>query len=56
MCTLNITVGDTLGQIKPIYNLYKDSLDDILDNNIDNIVTKTIHTKPGPLRQGASIT
>ncbi len=56
MRTLNIMVGDTQEQTKAIHNLYKKRLDDILDSNIDNIVAKTIHTKPGPLRQDASIT
>lgn len=50
MHILNITVGNTWGQIKPVYNLYKDSLGNILDGNIDNIVTKTVHTKPELLR------
>ncbi len=27
-----------------------------MDSDIDDIVAKTIHTKPGPLRQDASIT
>ncbi len=31
-------------------------MDDILDSDIDDIVSKTIHTKPGSLRQDASIT
>ncbi len=56
MRTLNITVGDTQGQTELIHDPYKDSLDDILDSNIDDIVAKTIHTKPGPLKQDASIT
>ncbi len=55
MRALNIMVGDTQGQTEPIHDPYKDSLDDILDSNIDNIVAKTIHTKPGPLRQDALI-
>ncbi len=49
-------VRDTQEQTKPIHNPYKDSLDDILDSNIDNIIAKTIHIKLGPLRQDASIT
>ncbi len=56
MRALNITVGDTQGQIEPIHNSYKDSLDDILDSDIDDIMAKTIHTKLGPLRQDSSIT
>ena len=27
-----------------------------MDNNVDNIVAKTVHTKPGLLKQGALIT
>ncbi len=56
MRALNITVGDIQGQTEPIHDPYKDSLDDTLDSNIDDIVAKTIHTKPGPLRQDVSIT
>ncbi len=56
MHALNIIIGDTQGQSEPIHNLYKDSLDDILDSNIDNIVAKIIYTKPGPLRQDVLIT
>ncbi len=55
MPALNIMVGDTQGQTEPIHDPYKDSLDNILDNDIDDIVAKTIHTKPAPLRQDASI-
>ncbi len=50
MCTLNITVEDIQRQIERIHNLYKDSLDNIFDNNIDNIMAKIIYTKPEPLR------
>ncbi len=56
MRALNITIRDTQGQTKPVDNPYKDSLDNILDSDINDIVAKTVYTKPGPLRQGASIT
>ncbi len=56
MRALNITVRDTQEQTEPIHNPYKDSLDDILDSDIDDIVAKTIRTKPGPLRQNVSLT
>ncbi len=56
MRALNITVGDTQGQTKPIHDPYLDSLDNNLDSDIENIVAKTIHTKQGPLMQDASIT
>ena len=55
MHTLNITVGNTQGQTKPIHNLYKGSLDNDLDSNINNIMAKFIHIKPRLLRQGTSI-
>lgn len=50
ICIFNIIVGDTQKQVKLVYNLYKDSLDNILNSNIDNIMAKTIHTKPRMLR------
>ncbi len=56
MCILNITVDDIQGQTKLVHNPYKDSLDDILDSNVNNIMAKTIYTKPEPLRQSISIT
>ena len=56
MHTFNITIGNIYGQTKPIHDPYKDSLDDVLDSNIDNIVAKTIHIKLKPLRQGILIT
>ena len=51
MRALNITLGDTQRQTKSIHDQYKDSVDDILDSNVDDIVAKTIYTKPGPLKQ-----
>ncbi len=56
MHALHITVGDTKGQTEPIHNPYEDSLDNILDSNLDDIVAKTVYIKPGPLKQGTSIT
>ncbi len=56
MRALNITVGDTQRQTEPIHDPYKDSLDNILDSDIDDIVAKTIHIKPGSLRQDVLIT
>lgn len=52
----NIKVGDTRRQLKVVYDLYKDSLDNIIDNNIYDIVAKIVYTKSGPLKQGISIT
>lgn len=54
MHTLNIKVDDIQEQTKQIYDQYEDSLNDILDGNIDNIVPKTVFTKP-ELRQYISI-
>ena len=45
MHTLNITVSNTQGLIEPVHNLYKASLDNILDSNVDNIVAKIFYTK-----------
>ena len=56
MRTLNIIVSNIQGQTKPVYNLYKNNLDNILDSNIDSIVAKIAHTKSGLLKQGTSIT
>ncbi len=53
---LNISVRNIQGQTESIHNLYKDSLDNILDSDINDIVAKTIYTKPGPLKQDTSIT
>lgn len=50
MCTFNIRVGNTQSQIKLVHNLYKDSLDYILDSNINGIMTKIVYTKLGPLK------
>ena len=56
MQALNIKVGDTPGQTEPVHDLYKDSLDDVLDSNIDDTVASKIDTNPYPLRQTASAT
>ena len=56
MHALNIIARNTQRQIKPIHNLYKDYLNNIFDSNLDNIVTKTVYTKPGPSKQRISIT
>lgn len=45
MSALNIKVGHTQSHTKPVHDLYKDNLANILDNNIDNIVAKTVYTK-----------
>lgn len=56
MHTLNIIISNIQGQIKLVYDPYKNSLDNILDSNINNIVAKIVYIKPWPLRQSASIT
>lgn len=48
MRTLNIIINNIQEETKLTHNLYKDSLNDILDNNIDKIMAKTVYTKPGP--------
>lgn len=42
MHTLNIKVNNIQGQTKPVHDLYKDSLDDIMDSKIDNIMAKIV--------------
>lgn len=39
MRTLNIREKDTQGQIKPIFNLSKNSLEDMINTNTDNRVS-----------------
>lgn len=56
MRALNIKVDNTKKYIKPVYNLYKNYLNNILNSNINNIVTKIIYTKFRLLKQGISIT
>ena len=56
MWALSIKVEDTLRQIIPVYDLYKDSLDDILDSNIDDIVANKIDTNSCSLKQITSAT
>lgn len=55
MHTLNIRVGSTQNHIKLVNNLYKDSLKNILDSNIDNIMAKIVYIKSGLLKQKTSI-
>lgn len=54
MRTFNIKVSNIQRQTKPVNNQYKDSLDNILDSNIDDIMPKTVFIKPG-LKQSFSI-
>lgn len=51
MRTLNIIVGNTLEQTKLVYNSYKNSLDNIMDNKVNYIVVKIVHIKPESLKQ-----
>ena len=50
MSALNITLDNTLKYVKPVQNIYKNSLGNTLDSDIDNIVAKTLHTKPRLLK------
>lgn len=54
MYTFNIRVGNILGYTEPVQDPYNDSLNNILDSNIDDIMSQTIQTKLRP-RQGALI-
>ena len=56
MRAINIKVGDTPGQTEPVYDLYKDKLDNVLDSNIDDTVASTIDTNSCPLRRTTSAT
>lgn len=38
MHALNIKEKNTQRQTKPVFNLYKDSLEDIIDSNVNNRV------------------
>ena len=55
MHIFNIRVSNIQKQIKPVYNLYKDNLNNILYSNIDNIITKIVYIKPELLKQNALI-
>ena len=54
MCALNIKVEDILGQTEPVHDLFKNSCDDVLDSNINDIVASTINMNPCLLRQTIS--
>ena len=56
MRALNIKVGDILRQTKPVHNPYKDSLDEVLDSNINDIVASIIDMNLCPLRRITSVT
>ena len=51
MSAVNIKVGDTQGQTEPVYNPYKDSLDDFLDSNINDTMSSRIDTNLCQLKQ-----
>lgn len=56
MHILNIKVGNTKKHIKPVYNLYKNSLGNILNSNINDIEVNIIYTKFKPSKQIVLIT
>ena len=51
----NIRVYNTQRQTKSVHDINKDSLDNILDINIDDIMIKIVYPKPRPLKQDTSI-
>lgn len=48
---LNIKTKNIQRYIKLVYNSYKDNLDNILNNNINDIMASIISTNPYLLRQ-----
>ena len=56
MRALNIKVKGTPGLIEPVYDPYKDGLDNVLDNNIDDTVGSIIDTNLYLLKQATSAT
>ena len=56
MQALNIKVGDTPEQTKPVHDSYKNRLDDVLDSYINDTVASTINTNLYPLTRIMSIT
>lgn len=47
MYILNIWIDNTQNQIKLVYDPYKNSLDNIYNNNIDNIIAKIAYISLG---------
>lgn len=45
MRTLNIGMEEIQKEIEPVHNLYRNSPNDILDGDIDNIMANTVNTK-----------
>lgn len=56
MQALNIKVKNIPRQTEPVYDPYKNSLNNILNSNIDNILASTINTNTYSLRQTTSTT
>ena len=56
MRALNIKVRDTPGQTVPVHNPDKDSLNDILDSDINDKVASTTDTNPCTLKRTISAT
>ena len=52
---LNIRVYNTQRQTKLVHDINKDSLDNILDINIDDIMIKTVYPKPRSLKEDTLI-
>lgn len=55
MHALNIKIDSIQSLTKPVHNLYKDSLNNILHGNIENILSKIDYTMFEPLKQSISI-
>ena len=46
MHTLNMREGDMQGQIEPLFDLYRDRLEDVIDNDVDD----GVHGRNNPLQ------
>lgn len=55
MHILHIRVSNTQKQINPVYDSYKNNINNIFNRNMDNIMTKTIYTKFWLLKQSTLI-
>ena len=48
MRVFNVKISNTQEYTKPIYNSYKDNFNNILNSNIDDIISKIVFIKPKP--------
>ena len=56
MWALNIKIRDNQGQMELVNDLYKDSLDIVLNSDINDTMVSIINTNPYSLRQTTSAT